>query len=92
MSPAGRHSAAADVAALLTGTHGTLVPEHARSDVVVLDGTGVRAGDNRLGITAFVTAGLTGRSRPGGVAVVHTHLLWPTGDVGRERWPRGRSC
>lgn len=60
---AGRvHHALADVAALLVGDHG-LGPA-CPADVVVLDGTGVRAGQRRLGTDCNVAIGLTGRDGP----------------------------
>jgi hypothetical protein len=51
------HNAVADMAALLTGTESMRGPGHPRPDVVVLDGTGVRAGDNRNGTGAHVDSG-----------------------------------
>ena len=41
------HNALADTAALLTGTDGTLGPGHPSPDVVMLEGTGARAGTNK---------------------------------------------
>ncbi|MGH8774315.1 MAG: hypothetical protein ACRDWI_03810 [Jiangellaceae bacterium] len=43
------HHALADVAALLTGSDGTLGPAHPAPEVVLLDGTGVRAGTAKNG-------------------------------------------
>jgi hypothetical protein len=69
------HNAVADLAALLTGADRTLGPGHPRPDVVVLDGTGVRAGQHRLGTATHVVVGLTGRSGPATRRRAHTHLL-----------------
>ena len=77
------HNAVADMAALLTGDDGALGPGHPSPDVVQLDGTGVRAGDKRLGTAAHVAVGLTGRSGPTGRRRAHTHLLGLTLD---EDW------
>ncbi len=55
------HHALADTAALLSGTDGTRGPGHPSPDVVMLDGTGARAGTNtRVGV--HLALGLTGRS------------------------------
>lgn len=62
---AGRaHHATADVAPLLDGVGDpdTGGPRHA--DVVVLDGTGMRASARRLGVTCNIALGITGRDGP----------------------------
>jgi hypothetical protein len=63
---AGRaHAAVADLAPLLAGVGR---PEAAGSptgaDVVILDGTGMRAGSRRLGVTCNIALGVTGRAGP----------------------------
>lgn len=75
------HNAVADVAAILTGPEGpdgelgTLGPAHPAPDVVLLDGTGVRAGDRKNGCGAYLAIGLTGRSGPAGRRRARSHLL-----------------
>jgi len=78
------HNALADTAALLTGAEGTLGPGHPAPDVVMLDGTGARAGTNKNGVGVHVALGLTGRSGPDRRRRAHTHLLGLT--VGQD-WP-----
>jgi hypothetical protein len=78
------HHSLADTAALLTGTEGTLGPGHPSPDVVMLDGTGARAGTNKNGVGVHLALGLTGRSGPAGRRRAHTHLLGLT--VGQD-WP-----
>jgi hypothetical protein len=66
---AGRaHNALADTAALLSGTDDTLGPGHPSPDVVMLDGTGARAGANKNGVGVHLALGLPGRSGPTGGA------------------------
>ena len=78
------HNALADVAAILTGptdpdapegTIGVLGAAHSSPDVVLLDGTGVRAGDRKNGCGAYLAIGLTGRSGPAGRRRARSHLL-----------------
>lgn len=54
------HAALADVAALL----GDLPPADTSPDVVLLDGTGARAGADRLGVGVNLAVGLVGRAGP----------------------------
>jgi hypothetical protein len=54
------HAALADVAGLL----GDLPPAVADPEVVLLDGTGARAGGNRLGVGVHLAVGLVGRGGP----------------------------
>jgi hypothetical protein len=63
---AGRaHSAVADLAPLLGGIGCADLPQApGRADVVVLDGTGMRAGRRRLGVNCNLALGITGRSGP----------------------------
>jgi hypothetical protein len=63
---AGRaHSAVADLAPLLDGVGcGDLPQAPGRADVVVLDGTGMRAGRRRLGVNCNIALGLTARTGP----------------------------
>lgn len=74
------HNALADVAALLTGPDGTLGPAHPAPDVVLLDGTGVRAGARKNGTGAHLAIGLTGRSGPARRRRARAHLLGLTVD------------
>jgi hypothetical protein len=75
------HGALADVAAILTGPAGpddepgTLGAAHPSPDVVLLDGTGVRAGKAKNGCGAYLAIGLTGRSGPAGRRRARSHLL-----------------
>ncbi|HKR52177.1 MAG TPA: hypothetical protein VJT72_21880 [Pseudonocardiaceae bacterium] len=78
------HHALADTAALLAGVDGTLGPGHPAPDVVMLDGTGARAGTNRNEVGVHLALGLTGRSGPAGRRRAHSHLLGLT--VGQD-WP-----
>ena len=58
---AGRaHASLADIAGLL----GDLGPATLTPDVVLLDGTGARAGDDRYGVGVNLAVGLVGRSGP----------------------------
>lgn len=54
------HASLADVAALL----GELAPAVAAPDVVLLDGTGARAGTGKLGVAVNLAVGLLGRDGP----------------------------
>ncbi|MEO6204472.1 MAG: hypothetical protein ABIO67_03685 [Mycobacteriales bacterium] len=75
------HGALADVAAILTGpigadgAVGTLGAAHPAPKVVLLDGTGVRAGKAKNGCGAYLAIGLTGRSGPFGRRRATSHLL-----------------
>jgi len=81
-SSAAAYRAIGDVAAMLTGGSGRLGPG-ASAPVVLLDGTRVRAGGNRLGTQANVAIGLLGRSGPPHRRRAHLQLLGAT--VG-ETW------
>lgn len=63
---AGRaHAAVADLAPLLAGIGCADLPQApGRADVVILDGTGMRAGRRRLGVNCNIALGLTGRAGP----------------------------
>jgi hypothetical protein len=63
---AGRaHQAVADLAPLLDGIGRPGVPgAPAGADVVILDGTGMRAGPRRLGVDCNIALGITARSGP----------------------------
>ncbi|MCF6746719.1 transposase [Blastococcus sp. KM273128] len=63
---AGRaHSAVADLAPMLDGIGQPQAPgTPTGADVVILDGTGMRAGPRRLGVNGNLALGLTGRSGP----------------------------
>ena len=78
----GAHQALADIAAILA-PDGRLGPAVERADVVILDGTGVRAGPLRLGADCNLAIGLTGRSGPERRRRAHAELLAVS--VG-ERW------
>ena len=69
------HNALADTAALLTGADGTLGPGHPAPEVVMLDGTGARAGRGKNGVGVHLALGLSGRSGPAQRRRAHTHLL-----------------
>lgn len=69
------HGALADVAAILTGADGTLGAAHSAPDVLLLDGTGVRAGTRENGCGAYLANGLTGRSGPAARRRARSHLL-----------------
>ena len=56
----GAHTSLADVAGLL----GDLPPADTRPEVVLLDGTGARAGTGKLGVGVNLAVGLVGRSGP----------------------------
>jgi hypothetical protein len=63
---AGRaHAAVADLAPLLDGVGRPEVPgAPTAADVVILDGTGMRAGPRRLGVHCNIALGVTGRTGP----------------------------
>jgi hypothetical protein len=62
---AGRaHHAVADVAPRLQGLGNPDAGGPDRAEVVILDGTGMRAGKRRLGVDCNVALGLTGRAGP----------------------------
>jgi hypothetical protein len=63
---AGRaHAAVTDLAPLLDGIGCADLPQApGRADVVILDGTGMRAGSRRLGVNCNIALGVTGRSGP----------------------------
>ena len=52
-----------------------LAPGHRSPTVVMLDGTGARAGDKTNGVAVNLAIGLTGRSGPRRRRRAHTHLL-----------------
>jgi hypothetical protein len=60
VSAGGAHAAIADVAGLL----GELPPADDAPEVVLLDGTGGRAGDGKLGVGINLAVGLVGRDGP----------------------------
>jgi hypothetical protein len=64
----------ADVAAIVA-PDGHLGPATGRADVVILDGTRVRAGTNRLGTDCHLAIGLVGRSGPRRRRRAHSVLL-----------------
>jgi hypothetical protein len=76
------HNALADVAAILA-PEGELGAAHSSPDVVLFDGTGVRAGKRKNGCAANLAIGLTGRSGPAGRRRARSHLLALTVD---EDW------
>lgn len=57
-TPGQAHGAVADVAALMTGPKGTFGAGHHSPDVVMWDGTGVRAGTGKNGTGAYLAIGL----------------------------------
>ncbi len=74
---AGRaHQAVADLAPLLDGIGCAELPQAPRrADVVLLDGTGMRAGRRRLGVDCNIALGITARSGPRRRPQVSTALL-----------------
>ncbi len=78
----GAHRAMADIAAVVA-PEGRIGPAGVRAPVVILDGTGVRAGKLRLGADCNLAIGLVGRSGPMHRRRAHSVLLGLT--VG-ERW------
>jgi hypothetical protein len=79
------HTSLADVAGLL----GDLPPADTRPQVVLLDGTGARAGADKLGVGVNLAVGLVGRGGPLRRRRAHT-VGWarPWTSRGR-RWPAG---
>ncbi|MFB9384478.1 hypothetical protein ACFFTK_15170, partial [Pseudonocardia petroleophila] len=75
------HHAVADVAPLLDGIGvAELIDSPAPAAVVILDGTGMRAGPRRLGIACNIALGLTARPGPTRRRRAHTVLLGVTVD------------
>lgn len=74
VSAGGAHQAVADVAAMLA-PDGRLGPAVDHADVIILDGTGVRAGPLRLGADCNVAIGLVGRSGTERRRRAHAELL-----------------
>jgi hypothetical protein len=73
-SSGGAHQSMAEIAGMLT-PGGTLGSAVAGADVVILDGTGVRAGPLRLGADCNLAIGLVGRSGPRRRRRAHAELL-----------------
>lgn len=63
---------------LLAAAPKRLGPEVVSVPVVLLDGTGVRAGDKKLGVELHLAVGLVARRRYGGRVVVEARLLAAT--------------
>jgi hypothetical protein len=76
------HGAVADLAAVLA-PDGTLGAATSTPEVVLLDGTGARAGSGKNGVGVNVAIGLTGRSGPAGRRRARSALLGLTVD---EDW------
>ena len=78
-SVAGQSLTAASSAGGRPGWRGVRVPvlgpAHRAPTVVMLDGTGARAGDRTNGVAVNLAVGLTGRSGPRRRRRAHTHLL-----------------
>ncbi|WP_370325851.1 transposase [Euzebya sp.] len=74
------HASVADIAAMLSD----LAPVDVAPRVVLLDGTGVRAGERRLGVGAHLAIGLSGRTGPLSRRRAHTDLLAVTVGEGWE--------
>jgi hypothetical protein len=74
---AGRaHAAVADLAPLLDGIGCAGLPQApGRAEVVILDGTGMRAGRRRLGVDCNIALGITARTGPGRRRQASTALL-----------------
>lgn len=70
----GAHQSMADIAGMLA-PDGAIGPAVAGADVVILDGTGVRAGPLRLGVDCNLAIGLLGRSGPRRRRRAHAELL-----------------
>src|SRR5674476_524407 len=69
-----------------------LGPGHLSPKVVMLDGTGGRAGDKTNGVPVNLAIGLTGRSGPVGRRRAHTHLVVVDGEaaitvLAQRLWP-----
>jgi hypothetical protein len=77
---AGRaHAAVADLAPMLDGIGCADLPQAPTgADVVILDGTGMRAGPRRLGVNCNIALGVTGRSGPRRRPAAATVLLGVT--------------
>lgn len=76
---AGRaHHSVADVAPLLDAVGRPDADGPTRADVVVLDGTGMRASSRRLGVACNIALGITGRDGPKRRRRAHTVLLGMT--------------
>jgi hypothetical protein len=73
------HTALADIAGLL----GDLPPAVTDPEVVLLDGTGARAGSNRLGVGVHLAVGLIGRGGP--LRRRHAQTAWLSATV-NESW------
>jgi hypothetical protein len=82
-SPGRAHQAVADVAPLLDGVGLPELDPRPGPPVVILDGTGMRAGPRRLGVACNIALGLTGRDGPRRRRRAHTTLLAMTLD---EPW------
>ena len=74
-SPGRAHHAVADIAPLLESIDHPDLDPRARAPVVILDGTGMRAGPRRLGVACNIALGLTGRDGPRRRRRAHTSLL-----------------
>lgn len=83
-SPGRAHHAVADVAALLGAVGDPDTGGPGQAEVVVLDGTGMRAGARRLGVDCNIALGITGRSGPRRRRRAQTALLGLTLGQG---WP-----
>lgn len=83
---AGRaHHAVADVAGLLSGQHGLGAADgDAAASVVLIDGTGVRAGSQRLGTSCNIALALDARTGPRRRRRAHVRML--AAEVG-QGWP-----
>lgn len=74
-SPGRAHHAVADVAPLLDSIDHPELDRRPGPPVVILDGTGMRAGTRRLGVACNIALGLTGRDGPRRRRRAHTSLL-----------------
>lgn len=63
-SPGRAHHAVADIAPRLAAIDHPELDHRPGPPVVILDGTGIRAGTRRLGVTCNIALGLTGRDGP----------------------------
>jgi hypothetical protein len=79
-SPGRAHQAVADVAPLLESVGHAELDLRPGPPVVILDGTGMRAGPRRLGVACNIALGLTGREGPRRRRRAHTSLLGLTLD------------
>lgn len=73
----GAHQALADVASVLAPS-GAIGPAVPKADVVILDGTRVRAGQLKLGAHCNLAVGVVGRSGPARRRRAHAELLGVT--------------